>query len=231
MKFNCLQPTLAQLNISVDEVLDLLKVDERTDENPVYSEVHSVYDLLLSLCEIRGGYVVFEDIETDFAKGEITLNGSVILPGRKVCAYLRKSEKIALFICSAGEQFSVLSKKAYAGGDYLRGYIIDAFGSVVAEHTADFIHDQIQEFAKTQDLKITNRYSPGYCNWHLSNQKDLFTLLPENPCRISLTESCLMIPIKSVSGIIGMGRDVKRFTYKCQTCNDKDCTYRKILNR
>ena len=230
MIFNYFQLTLSQLNVTIDEVLDLLKIDERSSDNPVYMEVKQVFEGLADICEIRGGYVVFDDVDIDCTEGKISLNGKEIFPQRKVCLYLKNSEKICLFICSAGDNFSILSKKANAESDYLKGYIIDTFGSIIAEHTADFIQKEIQSVAEKDNLKITNRYSPGYCNWHLSNQKELFSLLPENPCNISLTDSCLMLPIKSVSGIMGIGKSVRHFKYKCHACNDKDCMFRKLKN-
>jgi hypothetical protein len=230
VSFKYLAPNLPQLNVSIDEILDLLKVEERTSENPVFSEIERIFAELPETVEIRGGYVIFEDIEIQIDKGRILMNENEILPERKVCTYLKNSEKIAVFICSAGERFSILSGKCNSEGDYLRGYIIDAFGSLVAEKTAGFIQNEIEKEAALSGQNITNRYSPGYCNWHLCNQKELFALLPENACNISLTESSLMLPIKSVSGIIGIGKKVKHSEYKCQTCNDKNCVYRKLKN-
>jgi len=67
-------------------------------------------------------------------------------------------------------------------------------------------------------LKITNRYSPGYCGWVTSEQHKLFALLPKDICSIRLTESSLMLPIKSVSGFIGIGPNVRFNPYTCQLC-------------
>ena len=86
----------------------------------------------------------------------------------------------------------------------------------------DLLGRQMDEFG----LKITNRYSPGYCNWPVSDQQILFLLLPEKFCGVTLTGSSLMIPIKSVSGVIGIGASVKMKEYTCDTCGMKDCTYR-----
>ena len=41
----------------------------------------------------------------------------------------------------------------------------------------------------------TNRFSPGYCGWHVNEQKLLFSLLPDNVCGITLNSSALMYPI------------------------------------
>jgi hypothetical protein len=107
---------------------------------------------------------------------------------------------------------------------------LDTFGSLVAEKTADYLQTQLQMETTGSGLKITNRYSPGYCNWPVAGQQQLFELLPAgNPCRFSLTESMLMMPVKSVSGIVGIGKNVKRHEYACNVCSDKNCVYRKAL--
>jgi hypothetical protein len=79
--------------------------------------------------------------------------------------------------------------------------------------------------------KITNRYSPGYCGWDVTEQHKLFQLIPENYCGIKLTPSALMDPVKSISGIIGIGENVKNNPYTCRLCNQNDCVYRGIRER
>jgi hypothetical protein len=79
--------------------------------------------------------------------------------------------------------------------------------------------------------KITNRYSPGYCGWDVTEQHKLFQLMPENYCGIKLTPSALMDPVKSISGIIGIGENVKNNPYTCRLCNQNDCVYRGIRER
>ena len=49
------------------------------------------------------------------------------------------------------------------------------------------------------------RYSPGYCGWHVSGQINLFNTLTPEKIGITLGESCLMNPLKSVSGVLVAG--------------------------
>jgi hypothetical protein len=60
----------------------------------------------------------------------------------------------------------------------------------------------------------------------VEEQKKLFSFLPKEFCGVSLTDSALMIPIKSISGIIGVGKNVEYKQYFCDTCGRKDCTYK-----
>ena len=79
-------------------------------------------------------------------------------------------------------------------------------------------------------LGISYPYSPGYCGWKVSDQQILFSLLPNQPCGVSLTASSLMCPIKSVSGVVGIGRQMTRQKYGCELCGKKDC-YKNRLNK
>jgi cobalamin-dependent methionine synthase I len=75
---------------------------------------------------------------------------------------------------------------------------------------------------------ITNRYSPGYCDWPVKDQQKLFSFFPEKFCGIRLSESSLMYPIKSLSGMIGIGSLVSYQLYPCDSCKDENCQYRKL---
>lgn len=141
------------------------------------------------------------------------------------------AEKIAVFICTAGQGFSDYSGKYNKEGEYLKGYIVDTMGSVVVEKSMDFIQSELEKQVQSEGMKITNRYSPGYCNWPVDDQKQLFSLVPAHTCEISLSASCLMVPIKSVSGIIGIGRNVRKSSYSCDICNNLTCIYRKVKNK
>ena len=78
-------------------------------------------------------------------------------------------------------------------------YIADSLGSIIAEKTADCMEVAF-EYILEKNWKHTNRYSPGYCGWRFGTTK-LFPLFPiAAPCGIRLTDSSLMVPIKSVRG-------------------------------
>lgn len=102
---------------------------------------------------------------------------------------------------------------------------------MVVETAMDRIQEKMREEFGMQHLLVSNRYSPGYCNWSVVEQHKLFKILPENFCGISLTESALMQPIKSISGFIGVGENIKYNHYKCKTCTQKQCIYKSKLSQ
>ena len=109
----------------------------------------------------------------------------------------------------------------------MKGYVVDVVGSEIVEKAMDKIQENLASDMQTLGLGITNRYSPGYCDWQVSEQQKLFTFFPENYCGIRLSKTSLMYPIKSVSGLIGIGKNAERKGYSCDFCRMKDCLYRK----
>ena len=148
--------------------------------------------------------------------------------GRIIMNQLRGAEGYALFIATCGEAFERFLQQLKAEGDMVRVFIADAMGSVIAEKCADEMEKNLQLSIDKLGWKHTNRFSPGYCGWHVSQQQLLFPLFNGQTCGVTLTDSSLMLPIKSVSGIIGVGEKVRRLDYTCGLCNFEKCYKRKL---
>ncbi len=148
--------------------------------------------------------------------------------GRIIPRQLRDSEAYALFICTSGTAYETYLQQLKNEGDMVRVFIADALGSVIAERCADVMEKHLQESIAKLGWHHTNRFSPGYCGWHVSQQQLLFPLFGEHTCGVRLTDSSLMVPIKSVSGIIGLGKKVRRLDYTCGLCDFSQCYKRKL---
>jgi len=222
------QYTLSFSELSVDrrriyKILGYPKGDlpENTQEM-----LEDIFKRASEMCHIRGGvrflnYIVQPDTTV------LKVNGTSFSVGRIVGRQLKGSESVALFICTIGDGLEKWSNQLMKEADYLNSYIIDAVASTTVEAAINIIHEDIRGVCQKHGLRITNRFSPGYCDWHVSDQQHLFSFFPSGFCDIHLKESSLMIPIKSVSGIIGIGHDVDESDYPCEFCDRLDCVYRK----
>jgi len=174
----------------------------------------------------EGGYALFKNIRIDRENKRTILEDVELNTRSIVTRHMDKAGLIAVFACTAGPGISKLASEYNKKGHTVHAYIADSLGSIVVERAMDMIQEQLKSSMEEQGLKITNRYSPGYCGWELKEQAILFGLLPEHFCGISLTDSMLMKPIKSVSGIIGIGKEVLYDQYTCNYCKDVNCLYR-----
>ena len=217
---------LDDLNITKSQIEKAMGFDPGNSPNPFPGLIKEVLNNANSYCSIEGGYILRDDISFDFTNNELTVGIVKFAAQRIVINQIKKSEKIALFLCTAGPGIGEWSKKLMSDGETLKGYIIDIMGSEIVESAMDSIQNSLGEEMKRKKLYITNRYSPGYCGWNVAEQQKLFTFFPQNFCGIRLSDSSLMYPIKSISGIIGIGKEVKKDDYPCKLCDDKNCIYR-----
>ena len=147
--------------------------------------------------------------------------------GKIISRQLRGSEAYALFICTAGNDFHEWMEREINSNDMVKAFIAHSIGSVLAERCADVMEQSLQQSIDKLGWKRTNRFSPGYCGWHVREQQRLFPLFNGQTSGVHLTDSSLMIPIKSVSGVIGLGPDVRYNPYTCGICDNKQCYKRR----
>jgi len=169
------------------------------------------------------GFVIVPQGSSSSSNGTVTIGGVKFKTDKIVSSPLKKMSGSALFLGTVGAEFDEWSKVTFNAGDPLAGYIIDILGSEIAESIADWVTDKINLYASENGMKCSNRYSAGYCGWSVAEQQKIFKFFPENFCGISLMESSLMKPHKSVSGIIGISSDIKWKDYPCEACNVNHC--------
>jgi len=180
------------------------------------------------MCQVKAEYTVYPILKVNDKEKTLEIDDQVFNVKRIVYGQLKRSDSVAVFLCTAGEKLGSRSREAMKRGDLLEGYIYDVVGSEIADVAADIMQDKLRKELAVEGKKITNRYSPGYCDWDVAEQHKLFQLLPDNFCGIRLNSSALMDPEKSVSGFIGIGENVRYNEYTCGLCDMKDCIYRKV---
>jgi hypothetical protein len=171
---------------------------------------------------------VIKDVE--WARGSIALiEGSIVFKSRVITKLLEHCPQVAMFLVTIGEYLEETVSQLAQAGLILQATVLDAIGSDAVEKVADFIQDRIREMAVADGFITSRRFSPGYCDWNIGQQRMLFYSLAGNTLGVRLTGECLMIPQKSISGIIGIGPstdDVENYN-PCKTCKKQDCPGRR----
>lgn len=219
------------LKLKTSQIEAVLGYQEGEDRQLVTGLIEEILAESQEISNIKAEYKVFNNIQfiTDTKSVEIDqINFGI---KKIVFGQLKKADCVAIFLCTAGAEIGIRSRKAMQDRDFLKGYIYDVVGSEIVEAAADLMQDNLERTMIGEGKKITNRYSPGYCGWDVAEQHKLFQLIPANWCSISLTPSALMDPVKSVSGIIGIGTEVKSNPYTCRLCDMKDCVYRRVRDK
>lgn len=120
-----------------------------------------------------------------------------------------KANHLALFAVTLGNKVCDKITEMFNENNFALGWMLDAVASDATERVAGMAEEHFYNVLSMQG-QITNpakilRYSPGYCGWHVSGQKKLFEFLEPEEIGITLRESFLMEPLKSISGVMVAG--------------------------
>lgn len=154
---------------------------------------------------------------------------SPVLGGEDIRKVIEKSEKVVLIAATLGIYVDKLIRK-WQITDMAQAVVIDAMASVAIEQFMDKIELELSK--RYSGYYFTNRFSPGYGDYPLEKQKEIIKLLnTEKKLGLNLTESLMLNPTKSVTAVIGMGKEeIKEkssCTSKCSRCKNKNCPYRR----
>lgn len=171
---------------------------------------------------------VIKDVE--WARGCIAfIEDSIIFKSEVIVRLLEQCRHVAIFVVTIGKYLEETAWKLSRDGLILQATVLDAVGSDAVEKAAGSVHDRIREMARSEGLVTSRRFSPGYCDWNIGQQRMLFHALTGQTSGVRLTAECLMIPQKSISGIIGIGSansNVDKYN-PCEFCNKQDCPGRR----
>jgi hypothetical protein len=224
-------PDYEDIKPSLVEVGEIMGYSNGSEPSFVPEMVEPLLDEAPEHVTAGGCYSIFEIVEIKIPQGLIFHNSGSIRCGSKIARQISGSDSFALFVATAGNTFDAWIKSKASGGDVLTEYLCSSIGSVIADKVADAIQEKIDELALSEGKGITNRYSPGYCSWNIREQRAIFDLLPAEKIGVTLAPSFLMKPIKSISGIIGIGANKLPGAYMCDMCNMTNCLVKRARER
>ncbi len=160
----------------------------------------------------------------------VTLEGDVKLKSAKISKTFKKCDQITFFLATVGEQVDNIISSSLKEKKLSDAYIYDAIGSAAVEATVEEFQNRVESKANEKNRRTTLRFSPGYCDWKINEQKKVFSVLKNDLIDVDLSESYLMAPRKTVSGVFGIGSSElvdKDETNPCRICGMKTCVARR----
>ena len=148
--------------------------------------------------------------------------GGVQFESRVLRINLEEVERVFPFVATCGTELDQLSVD---NGDMLLGYCLDTIKEMALRRAAACLHDHLKS---TYALGRTSTMSPGSLeDWPITQQRELFALLGDvaGLVGVRLTESLLMVPPKSVSGIVF---PTEVAFESCQLCPRERCDSRRV---
>jgi hypothetical protein len=166
--------------------------------------------------------------DVNFIVGKhIVLESNIVITSKIMAKVMESASRIVIFTLTIGDPLEGITSQLAEDGLMSQASVLDAIGSTAAENVAISFEEKIRNMADSQGMEISRRFSPGYCDWDVSQQKMLFQALDGDQAGIHLTDSYLMIPRKSISGIIGIGTVGTMNHNPCKSCEQSTCVGRR----
>ncbi len=171
--------------------------------------------------EVQARHILQKHRITTDAQG-VTLDCGVRFTSKDLAAHLKGCQKVLLLAATLGSRIDIAIRRL-AVASVAEGAAAQAVAAALIESYCDGVQAQ----ADTDGLAQRPRFSPGYGDWDLREQKLFFPLLDcEKRIGLTLTDGLMMAPSKSVTAVIGLSEHVDCVWNKCMTCGNIGCPYR-----
>jgi len=206
------------LEYDVEELMRFCHIDCMRDKT---REVEAVIDESYRLIEPRA---VYKTVRISEVKGgRLVLEGGSVFESELLAEKFKCTPEIAVYVLTIGPALERRVSEL-ASRELFKSFIMDCVGTYALRQVFDIVRKDFQPDGEGR----LSKFSPGStAYWDLRQQKVLFDVLGgedvENVTGVRLNESCIMIPRKSVSGV--MGNTEEQFQ-ECQICKRR-CEYRR----
>lgn len=155
-----------------------------------------------------------------------------VFESKNLAFNLRQCSKVVLLAATLGIEADKLMQK-YELLNMAKASIVQSCGAECIEAYCNILQENICEEASKRfgkKLYLRPRFSPGYGDLAIENQKQIFGMLEcTKRAGITLTDSLLMYPTKSVTAFIGLTDNPQSCHIdKCSNCDNVTCEYRTV---
>ena len=209
-----------KVNIDTNEVLRYLGYGKNKADEGILTLIERCKTEMLENCSLKACYDIFDlSLDDDMLKF-----GNIETESKSLKKNLKDCKKVVVFVATIGISTDRVIRK-YSMTSPANAVIAQAVGTAMIEEWCDVLCDRL----KVNGF-LRPRFSPGYGDFSIEYQKKIFTLLDcPRKIGVSLTDSLMMIPSKSVSGIIGISEvDSNCHKNGCEECGRTECIYRRV---
>ena len=160
---------------------------------------------------------------------KITFANGEALRGPDIARMLGPAKEVFVAAVSIGSALEDRASQYFADGERARGYLLDCLGTATMTSLVQQVCARFESLAAPSGFPLGFPISPGDEGWPLAEQRVLFRMLPTDLIGLSLTDSCVMLPKKSVSFVVGLGPGIQTAaeSSQCDYCSAREtCRFR-----
>lgn len=161
---------------------------------------------------------------TGYRHDQVTFKGGAF-SGPLVARALAGAAGLTMAVCTIGPALEKRSDELMS--NLMQALALDGAGTAAIEKLSRLLVEIIRADAERNGLKTGMKINPGQEGWPIEQQQVLFSLVPAEEIGVRLTENSLMIPRKSVSFVIGSGKEMCAESVSCDFCSKRErCRWR-----
>ncbi len=189
-------PDREEVAVYPEEALRYMGVRSGQADENVWREVEAVRDLVRDVVQYLACYIT---VPVEVKPDGTCLLGDMTVLSRSLARNLTGCRQAFLFAATAGVGVDRLIARLSVASA-ARGLMADALGSAAIEDFCDLLNGKLSEGRITRP-----RFSPGYGDMNLSHQADMISMLDTaKHIGLTLTDSLMLTPTKSVTAVIGL---------------------------
>lgn len=155
--------------------------------------------------------------------------GGVKIKSRDLRQHIDGCKEAVVFAATLGTQADVLLRRYSKIDRMSRTVILQACAAAMIESYCDDCGELLAKDAEKRGLYLRPRYSPGYGDFSITHQTDILAMLDcQKKIGLTVTDSFMLAPSKSVTAVIGLTQDkTSCHIAKCMDCKATNCPFRK----
>ncbi len=181
------------------EILRYLRTSSKVDDKRLISLINECCNEVNACVSPKTLHRIFDCVVTD---NELII-GDVIFKSKRLAENLRGCGRVCVFGATLGTECDRLLR-TYSSNDVARLVVLQACLASKIEEVCDELENKI----RADGLILRQRYSPGYYDLDIKENKKVFELLElTKRIGLTLTDTYQMLPTKSVTAFIGVEND------------------------
>lgn len=190
--------------VDPDRILRLQKYRSPERVSPVVRDTaRKMAALAESLVEPRG-WMRRIRVTAVGPDGSVRMADGLEFQSRSLVRLLRDAAEVVLFILTIGAALEQRADMLVRQEHLVEGLLLDTAGWVAIDGLINDARQHLGTDAIRRGFRLTGRMAPGFGDWALDQQRILFAALEDGDLSVRLTEACVMLPRKSVSGVYGL---------------------------
>ena len=149
-----------------------------------------------------------------------------VLTGQLIVQHLGPAQEVIAILCTIGPGLEQVASDLMKT-DPMLGWAMDGLGSTAVEALALEVCNYFEDQASKDGMQTSLPLSPGMIGWSVDDgQPQIFSLLESREIGVSMTSSSQMVPRKTLSMVIGLGRSMGKAGRTCDYCSlSETCKY------